>query len=601
MPGDPNKMFRFWHELKRRKVIRIITVYAATAFVILELTDIVAPSLGLPDWTLNLIIILLCVGFIITVILAWIYDIHPEGGIVKTESVKKITEETVSPSSSGWKIASYISFVVIVGLIILNIFSNSDRIKIDESLSKSIAVLPFHNFSTEPAQEQMCLGLTNEIIGHLFKIKSFEKVTPFTSVLTYSGNDKRSSEISEELGVNYILEGTYTKMGEQLRVIVKLVEPKKEKQIWQHEYDQPYEEIISLQSDIALQIANHLKAFLNVTESEIINSIPTNSMEAYETFQKGIILFNKDKRDVPQFIETSKEAIMLDPEYADAYAWVGIMTLNQGNVYGQKEIQYTILDALPYLEKALELDQHNAAAHHGMALIEEWVRWDYIKAEKEYLKAIELEPNNPWVYYLTAEFYLKMNRLESLKALFDKAPDKEEVSEFLRSGLVLSGNQKEAYNTITSILREEQSYRSIGRYYEWLEEYDSARFYLESALQAKDSIMLIPRDQAALALAYEKTNSLQEARKIINQLIAKSDSTSVGSPAYFIAYYYSGKGEVDSAFYWLEKAFNNRSPEMPWLKVLPAFDNLKDDDRYWDLYERTRHKDYDDYLASKKE
>jgi len=305
--------------------------------------------------------------------------------------------------------------------------------------------------------------------------------------------------------------------------------------------------------------------------------------------------------DIQQVIEILKEAIMIDPEYADAYAWIGVVTLFQGNVFGQKEIQYTALEALPYFEKALELDQNNAAVHHGMALIEEWVRWDYIKAEKEYLKAIELGPNNPWVYALAAEFYLKRHRLESLRAIFDKAPEKENVFRYLRRGLILLGNQKEAYSSITSIPHEEQSYKSIGRYYEWLEEYDSARFYLESALQAKNPNMSIPRFQAALALAYEKTNSLQEARKIINQLIGKADSTSAGSPAYFIACYYSGIGEVDSAFYWLEKAFDNRSPEMPWLKVDPAFNNLKDDDRYWDLYERTGHKAYDDFIESKKQ
>jgi adenylate cyclase len=93
MPQAPNKISQFWQELKRRKVTRVITVYAAAAFVILELTDIVAPSLGLPDWTLNLIIILLCVGFIIAVILSWIYDVHPEGGIVKTEPVQKVKAE----------------------------------------------------------------------------------------------------------------------------------------------------------------------------------------------------------------------------------------------------------------------------------------------------------------------------------------------------------------------------------------------------------------------------------------------------------------------------------------------------------------------------
>ncbi len=438
MPQFSNRLSQFWQELKRRNVVRVITVYAASAFVILELVDIITEPFGLPSWTLKLVVVILAVGLIVAIIVSWIYDIHPDGGIVKTESAKKVSKETVPISSSGWKIASYISFVVIVGLIVLNIISNSERFNIDESLSKSIAVLPFHNFSTDPDQEQMCLGLTNEIIGHLFRIKSFEKVTPFTSVLTYIGNVKRSSEISEELGVNYILEGTYTKIGEQLRVTVKLVEPKKERQIWQHEYDQPYNEIISLQSDIALQIADHLNAFLNVSETEIISSIPTNNMEAYETIQKGAILFfTEGFVAITQVIEILKEAIMIDPEYADAYAWVGILTLFQGNVFGQKEIQYTALDALPYFEKALELDQNNAAVHHGMAMIEEWVRWDYIKAEKEYLKAIELEPNNPNLYPLAAEFYLKRHRLKSLRAIFDMAPVNEYVSMYLRRGLIL--------------------------------------------------------------------------------------------------------------------------------------------------------------------
>jgi len=109
MPANPNKLSQFWQELKRRKVVRVITVYAAAAFVILELTDIVAPSLGLPDWTLNFIIILLCVGFIITVMVSWIYDIHPEGGIEKTEPADQVKEEDKHVTSNSWKIASYIS------------------------------------------------------------------------------------------------------------------------------------------------------------------------------------------------------------------------------------------------------------------------------------------------------------------------------------------------------------------------------------------------------------------------------------------------------------------------------------------------------------
>jgi len=127
MPDNPSKVSQFWQELKRRKVVRVITVYAAAAFVLLELVDIVSPSLRLPEWTMNFIIVLLCVGFIITVIVAWIYDIHPEGGIVKTKSVHKVKPGEEHTGSNSWKIASYISFVVIVGLIVLNILPHSKK------------------------------------------------------------------------------------------------------------------------------------------------------------------------------------------------------------------------------------------------------------------------------------------------------------------------------------------------------------------------------------------------------------------------------------------------------------------------------------------
>ena len=123
----PNKISRFWQELKRRNVVRVITVYAGAAFVILELVDIITEPLKLPSWLLPVVIVLLSVGFIIAVILSWIYDIHPEGGVVKTEPADQVKPEDIPKSSNGWKVASYISFVVIVGLIVLNIIPRTSR------------------------------------------------------------------------------------------------------------------------------------------------------------------------------------------------------------------------------------------------------------------------------------------------------------------------------------------------------------------------------------------------------------------------------------------------------------------------------------------
>ena len=198
---------------------------------------------------------------------------------------------------------------------------------------------------------------------------------------------------------------------------------------------------------------------------------------------------------------------------------------------------------------------------------------------------------------------MKMGRLEDARSCFIlmKQPFLDQRRELKRK--ILANDKKDIYNSIVEFIElyKEEAYRWAGETYLYLEEYDSARFYLESAIQSEDPTMLVPRFQADLALVYHKLKNYQQASTIIDRLITRSDTTLAGSPDYFTGWYYSGIGEVDSAFYWLEKAYQNHSAEMPWLKVNPVFKNLKDDDRYWDLYERTGHKAYDEYMASMKE
>jgi TolB-like protein len=600
MSGNPNRLIRFWQELKRRRVVHVIIVYATAAFVLIELVGNVYETLKLPDWTPALTLIILVIGFPLAIIFSWIFDVTPEG-IEKTKPSRELHQSEVTSTPNSWRIATYVSGVIIVGLLALNIFGGKKRVKIDESLEKSIAVIPFQNFSVDSGQEPMCLGLTDEIINHLFKIESFDKVSSLNSVMTYIGSEKKTPEIADELAVNYILEGTYKKIGDQIRVTAQLIEARTDTHLWQHEYDRPYEEIIAIQADIALQIADHIRVFISGSEKQRIQKVPTTNPKAYETLKKAIYLIvTEGFTQIPQALDIVLEVIRADPEYADAYAALGHLTLWLGTYAGQTEIQYAALDAIQYFDKALELDPNNASAHMGNGNVHEWARWDYVEAEKEYLKAIELEPNNPLVYQWPAEFYVKMEQLESLWEIIDKSSEKDLLFKSVWHGSILSGNNQEAYTSLIIASGEVMQCRWIGESYIWLGEYDSAKFYLEYAMKNEHPDMLSPRLQADLAIAYEKTNHLQQARTIINQLIAKSDTTSVGSPGYFTGWYYSWMGDKDSAFYWLEKAYENRSPEFPWLKVDPAFNSLKDDPRYWDLYERTGHKAYDDYMASRK-
>jgi len=598
MPGDPNKLSQFWQELKRRKVVRVITVYAAAAFVILELTDIVAPSLGLPDWTLNFIIILLCVGFIISVILSWIYDIHPEEGIVKTEPAPKGKTENSTDSSRGWKMASYISFVVIIALLAFNLFTGKGRITIDESLEKSIAVLPFLNLIGDPEQEYICVGLTDEIISNLYKIKSFDKVVSLTSVLSYKHSEKKTNEIAEDLCVNYVLEGTYKKIGDQLRVTAQLIEPNNDKHIWLHDYDRPYEEIIAIPTDIALQIADHLKAFISDEEKQRVERISTSNEEAFEIFQEmKYHFFSRNTPSIP-YVEILQKAIELDPEYADVYAWLGFAALWELSYTGMSNSQLTVYDALSNINKALELDADNALAHTILGIYNLWVKWDYPEAENQFLIAADLEPNNTDIIFYLNPFYLSMDRIEEFAPY---SLNSVQVMEFalllyakLKNHQEFEKARKKYYDFVgTSALPP------IGESYIWLEEYDSALYCFEKAIELENWEMQTSRFQAHLAIAYYKTNNSNEARDIITELISRSDQSLLGSPEYFIGMYYGGIGEIDSSFIWLEKAFNRHSAELYWLKVNPILESIRDDPRYWDLYERTGHKAYDDYLASR--
>ena len=563
------------------------------------------PRWGLPDWTIDLVLYLLILGAIITFVLGWIYDITPEG-VQKTKAISDIPKDETSSSKNGWRVASYISFAVILALIIFNIIAISNgETRLDESLAKSIAVLPFENFSIDENQEANCLAITSEIIHHLFKVKAFDHVTSLTTVMNYRDTEKNIPEIARELNVNYILEGVYKRIGNELRISATLIQAGQDGHIWQNNYDRPYEEIVSLQSDIALQIADNLKVFISDEEQERIRESPTNNQNAYELVLQARYLRTTRKEFVTdKALELVLQAIELDPHYASAYAFAGEIILWKGTYLGDSEMQSIAWDALPFFEEALELNQNIAQAHYGMGLIDEWVRWDYIKAEKAYQKTIELEPNNISNYGLLSDFFVKMDQQEDAKYIIKRYFEDNNVTAYrnLITSSIASGNRNDTYKYIEAYLEEEGEWAHewIGKEYLWLEEYDSSRFYLESALESKHPIMLTPRFQAALALAKRNTNNLLEAQEILNSLIVKADSTSVGSPAYFTAWYYGGIGARDSAFYWLEKAFNNRSPEMPWLKIDPAFRNLKDDPRYWDLYKRTGHKAYDDYLLKEK-
>ena len=590
----PNKLSRFWQELKRRHVVRVVTVYTGAAFVILSLVDMIREPFELPNWSFKLVVVLLAIGLIIAVILSWIYDIHPEGGMVKTEPADKIKPDEHPGSSNSWKIATYVSVVIIIGLLAYNIFGGNRGARIDESLSKSIAVLIFYNHSGDPGQDYMCESLTDDIIRNLFKMASFDEVRPSTSVRPFQDPELSIKEIAQKLEVNYILEGSYRRMGDRILVSATLIEANSGKIIWSDDYNPPYNEIMGIPGEIAVKIANNLNAFISKDVKQSIDRMPTDNIEAYEYL--GQAMNSGDTLTLVQRMELAEKAIELDPTYADAYTLVGYYKLRAGSFGGPETMLSAAWKALPYAIRSLELDQDLPGAHTLLGTIYTLAAWDYVNAEQEYLEALELEPNNSETLNQYLEFLNKMNRADEVLSINLKKLGINFLSDLAKS-YILSGNRPEANSALSKYI-DSLGYRGfpwVGECFLWMGEFDSAKNYLEPL---RDSGFIeIPRFKACLALAYYNTNQQNDANTLIAQLVERSDTTSAGSPNFYVGWYYSGTGELDSAFNFLEKAYANRSAEFPWLKADPIFNSLKDDPRYWDLYDRTGHKAYDEYMA----
>ena len=322
MPNKPKALIHFWQELKRRNVVRRNTVYAGAAFIILELVSIVESPLNLPEWTMPLVIILLVLGLIISVIVSWIYEVNPEGVLEKTKPINEVNNDVIPSTSSTWKIASYISFVVIIVLVILNIIPRSKQTEESTIHEKSIAVLPFQNLSSDSSQVYFCEAMREEVLNHIEKIKVFS-VRSRTSTDHYRNTTKSIVLIGQELKVNYLVEGSVSLIGNEIKIWLQLIDAQNDEHIWSGDFVREKKQIFELQTEIAKALAAELRTSISPEEIRAIETKPTENSEAYHAYMKGRYYTYQPHDDIEHWskaLESFKEAVELDSTFALAYA-----------------------------------------------------------------------------------------------------------------------------------------------------------------------------------------------------------------------------------------------------------------------------------------
>ncbi len=576
-----NNIEKFWHELKRRKVTHVITGYAATAFVILQLVDIVVQPLHLPAWTLTSLIIILCAGFFVVVVLSWNYD-FTASGIIKTsyDEVAEQKEQVTTKTISGWQVATYISLFIIVVLIAFNFVANRRLSNEINASEKSIAVLPFKLLSDEPDKQYLADGMMDAILLNLSKIKAL-RVMSRTSVEQYRETSKTIPAIGQELDVEYILEGSFQKSGENVKLIVQLIKTKKENHLWGNEYNRNWNDIFSVQSEVAQKIAGELKTVITPEVKKLIDKKPTNNMVAYDAYLMGRFYWRKiTKNDFETSLKYFQLAVEKDPGSALGYSgiadvWMGFQQI--GTVSPQEAGPKAEAAAL----KALELDSTRAEVHYTLALMEYAVKWDWERSESEFRKTIELNPNHADARAYYSHFLTFFGRNDEAMKQIEKAMELDPLNLLIRGiyGLDLIAFHRcdEALVVFQEILKVDPVH-SIARSNLVSAYYCSGR-YIE-ALKALMNDTKVPENKEIFRQAIPK-GDFTGANRLAAEVLVKQSKTTYIRPTR-IANRYAMAGDKDKAIDWLEKAFEGRDPSLVFL-LYPNYDILRDDPRFQEI------------------
>ncbi len=447
---------------------------------------------------------------------------------------------------------------------------------------RSIAVLPFADLSPKKDQEYFCDGMTDAIIGKLSQLEKL-KVISRTSVMRYKKDDKDIKEIGEELDVATILEGTIQKEEDRIRIRAQLINVEDGFHLWAEIYDRKLESVFDMQDEISQAIVSKMEIKLVGEEKALLVKRYTENVEVYGLYLKGRHFWNKrTEAGLKKSVEYFEQAIEADPNYALAYAGLadaynmlgGYIILSPKEAFSKAKAAAT---------KALEIDETLAEAHASLALIMQVNDYDWSGSEREFKRAIELNPNYAIAHQWYGCLLRDLGRFDEGLVEMQRAKELDPLSLPINTDLGLFFYQEGKYNqAIEQCQRAIEidanfhwAHANLGSAYlqkSWFKE-AIAEFKKAKSLSAGSSEYI-----AWLSLAYSMESNRKEALKILEKLIKPSKECIV--PMFQIALVYTSLNDKDKAFEWLEKAYEERSFDLTSIKTEPVLDSLRPDPRF---------------------
>lgn len=452
-----------------------------------------------------------------------------------------------------------------------------------------VAVLPFKNLNSDAEQDYFSDGLTEEMIAQLGRIHPDSLgIIGRTSAMLYRSTNKSLTEIGQELRVDYLLEGSVRREGDRVRITAQLIDAKDQTNLWSETYDRNTQEALTLQSEVAAQVAGSIAPRLLKAKASAPPRYVTNNPVALESYLKGRYLWNRGFDGFAKSIEHFEAAISADPKFALAYAG-----LAQGWAmcarYGMRPPKECYPQAKDAAERAVSLDGSLAEAHVAVALVKFYWDWDWSQAEREFVRAIELGPALAEAHHGYAHFLSAMGRHDEAITEVKRAQELEPLSAAINSDAgwfyYRARRYEEAIAECRRVLEIEPGFSSAETcLVDTLEkqgQYEEARQIIRKSLEGKPA----PRMLAALATPDPKEALEKFTLLRLEVLKSRLGGTDYISP-YAFAAVYAKLNQSDQVFEWLEAGYAARDQVVVLLKVHPVFDSIRSDVRYPEMLRR---------------
>jgi serine/threonine-protein kinase len=484
-----------------------------------------------------------------------------------------------------YKLAALIALLVILSASIglgLYLHARNSEVAID-----SIAVLPFVNQNHDPETEYRSDGLTESIINSLAQLQNL-RVIARSSVFRYKGKDTDPMAVGKELGVRAVLTGRMLQHGDELSMSAELVDVRENKQLWGERYERKVSDLLAVQREIAKEISSNLRLKLSGAEQSRVTKHYTENPEAYQLYLKGRFYWNKRTGEaLKKSIEYFNQAIEKDPSYALAYAGLAD-AYDLFTTYAASPPQESYPKAIAAAKKALELDETLAEAHTSLGYALILYDWNLPESTREFQRAIELNPNYATLHHWYPTVFQVTGRMDNAIGEMKRAQELDPLSLSINTALgrayYLARQYDKAIEQLRKTIEMDQNFYyahwMLGLAYEMKGSFPEAITEYQKARQSNDDLFVL----ALLGHAFAASGKREDALRTLDQLKEVSKQRYVS--AYSFAIIHAGLGERDQAFQWLEKSYQARDLDMPFLRFNPLFDNLRADPRFADLVRR---------------